>query len=138
MTTVDVQLGDRSYQVLCEYQLLDQAGERIKSAGLAGKAALISDSSVSALYAARVVEQLKSQGYQVSQHTVAAGEASKSMTNVAALCSEMTTAGHDRKSFVVALGGGVVGDLAGFVAASFYRGIPFVQIPTTIVSLVDR
>ncbi len=137
MTTVDVQLGDRSYQVLCEYQLLDQAGERIKSAGLAGKAALISDSTVSALYAARVVEQLKSQGYQVSQHTVAAGEASKSMTNVAALCSEMTTAGHDRKSFVVALGGGVVGDLAGFVAASFYRGIPFVQIPTTIVSLVD-
>jgi 3-dehydroquinate synthase len=59
------------------------------------------------------------------------------MSNVELLCREMTQQGHDRSSFVIALGGGVVGDLAGFVASVFYRGVPFVQIPTTIVSLVD-
>jgi 3-dehydroquinate synthase len=68
---------------------------------------------------------------------VAAGEASKSMANVEAICREMIRDGHDRHSMVVALGGGVVGDLAGFAAAVFYRGIPYVQIPTTIVSQVD-
>jgi 3-dehydroquinate synthase len=70
-------------------------------------------------------------------HMVPAGEASKAMSRAEELCRGMIRAGHDRKSMVVALGGGVVGDLAGFVAAIFFRGLPFVQIPTTIVAQVD-
>lgn len=136
-STVPVDLGDRSYGVECEYAIFASLGERI--AGLfAGKnVAVISDSNVAPLYLERLSQQLSAEQRVVSEHVVAAGEASKSMENVATLCSQMAAAGHDRKSLVVALGGGVVGDLAGFVASVFYRGVPFVQIPTTIVSQVD-
>lgn len=137
MATVHVNLGNRSYDVLCNYGLLENAANLIRRAGLKGKAAIISDSNVAPHYLDAVTTQLKSEGYATSSHIIAAGEASKSLTNVEILCREMTQHGHDRASFVIALGGGVVGDLAGFVASVFYRGIPFVQIPTTIVSLVD-
>lgn len=137
MATVHVNLGSRSYDVLCEYQLLENAAQQIQQVGLKGKAAVITDSNVGSFYAQTLISQLEATGYQTSLHTVPAGEASKSMHNVELLCREMTQQAHDRSSFVIALGGGVVGDLAGFVASVFYRGIPFVQIPTTIVSLVD-
>lgn len=137
MATVHVNLGIRSYDVLCDYGLLQSAAKLIREAGLRGKAAIITDSNVAPHYLATVTSQLESEGYSTSSHTVAAGEASKSLTNVETLCREMTRKGHDRSSYVIALGGGVVGDLAGFVASVFYRGVPFVQIPTTIVSLVD-
>lgn len=133
MPTVHVNLADRSYDILAEDHLLDRAGKLIASTGLSGKCAVITDSNVAPHYADRLLEQLPS----ASLHTVPTGEASKSMAQAAALCSELNQAGHDRASFVIALGGGVVGDLAGFVASIFYRGIPFVQIPTTIVSQVD-
>ena len=137
MPTVHVDLDDRSYDILVEDGLLENVGKLISNTGLKGKAALITDSNVAPHYAARLQENLASSGINTSLHTVPAGEASKSMPQAAELCSEMNRAGHDRGSFVIALGGGVVGDLAGFVAAIFYRGIPFVQIPTTIVSQVD-
>ncbi|MBK1790321.1 3-dehydroquinate synthase [Persicirhabdus sediminis] len=137
MPTVHVDLADRSYDILVEDGLLDQTGELISQLGLKKKCAIISDSNVAPLYADRVEKSLRAAGYEPSVHVVPAGEASKSMTQVSGLCSELIQQGHDRASFVVALGGGVVGDLAGFVAAIFYRGIPFVQIPTTIVSQVD-
>ncbi|GAA5497458.1 3-dehydroquinate synthase [Rubritalea halochordaticola] len=137
MPTVHVNLGDRSYDVICEYGVLNQAAELISATGLKGKVAVISDSNVAPHYADGLLDNLKTAGFDPSLHTVPAGEASKSMSQVELLCREMTQAGHDRKSFVIALGGGVIGDLAGFVASIFYRGVPFVQIPTTIVSLVD-
>lgn len=134
---VDVDLADRSYSVLVEEGLLAKAGEFIAQAGLAGKAAVISDETVAALHAEKLMTALREAGFAPTIHTLPAGEASKSLAQAQALCSSLAAAGHDRKSFVIALGGGVVGDLAGFVASIFYRGIPFVQIPTTIVSLVD-
>ncbi len=134
---VHVNLADRSYDVWCEYGILDKLGEKISSLGLPSRCALITDSNVEAHYAGAVMRALESDGFLLSRHVVEAGEAAKNMSNVEQLCREMTQAGHGRKSFVVALGGGVVGDLAGFVASVFYRGIPFVQIPTTIVSQVD-
>lgn len=137
MSTVHVNLAERSYDILVEDALLEKTGELIAEVGLAGKAAVITDSNVGAYYAERVLEKLKAVDISPSLHTVRAGEASKSMGEVSKLCSEMIQAGHDRASFVVALGGGVAGDLAGFVASVFYRGVPHVQIPTTIVSQVD-
>lgn len=137
MASVHVNLGNRSYDVLCEYGLMQSAAKLIQEAGLKGKAAIITDSNVGPIYSKQLVKQLQSSGYETSVHQVPAGEASKSLANVELLNREMTQQGHDRTSFVIALGGGVVGDLAGFVASVFYRGVPFVQIPTTIVSLVD-
>ncbi len=137
MSKVHIDLADRSYDVWCEYGMLDSLGEKISSLGLSNHCALITDSNVEVHYAESVTTALIAAGISISHHVVKAGEAAKSMANVEKLCREMTQSGHGRKSFVLALGGGVVGDLAGFVAAVFYRGIPFVQIPTTIVSQVD-
>ena len=137
MNSVHVDLGDRSYEILVEPGLLSQTGERILAAGLKGRPAIITDTNVAPHYLEKVEASLADAGYETSTHVAEAGEASKSMTEVERLSRSLIQAGHDRSSFVVALGGGVVGDLAGFVAAIFYRGIPFVQIPTTIVSQVD-
>lgn len=137
MATVHVNLDKRSYDVVCDYGTLGSAAQHISTLGLSKKAAIITDSNVGPHYASDLVAQLSAGGIEATLHTVTAGEASKSMSNVEELCRAMTREGHDRSSFVIALGGGVVGDLAGFVASVFYRGVPFVQIPTTIVSLVD-
>lgn len=137
MNKVSVNLGSRSYEILVAPGILSEAGLRINAAGLKGRAAIITDSNVGPHYLEQVSASLKREGYDVTEHTFAAGEASKSVTRTEELCREMIQQGHDRSSFVVALGGGVTGDLAGFVASLFYRGIPFVQIPTTIVSQVD-
>ncbi|HSP44280.1 MAG TPA: iron-containing alcohol dehydrogenase, partial [Luteolibacter sp.] len=138
MPTVHVDLAERSYEVIVDAGGLGKVAERVAAAGLAGRrAAVISDETVAALHSGKLIESLESTGFRPTLHTVPAGEASKSMTHFESVCREMIRGGHDRKSFVIALGGGVVGDLAGFVAAIFYRGLPFVQIPTTIVSQVD-
>jgi 3-dehydroquinate synthase len=138
MPVVHVDLADRAYSVLVEPGLLSQAGEILKNAGISGlRAAVISDETVAKFHSAALLASLTAAGYQPTLHLLPAGEASKSMAQAESLCREMIRAGHDRTSVVVALGGGVVGDLAGFVAAIFYRGLPFVQIPTTIVAQVD-
>jgi 3-dehydroquinate synthetase len=137
MNQVSVNLGSRSYDILVAPGLLAEAGERIQAAGLSGRAALVTDSNVAPHFLAKVETSLTQAGYQTTSHIAPAGEGSKSMAQGEALSRELIQAGHDRSSFLVALGGGVTGDLAGFVAAIFYRGIPFVQIPTTIVSQVD-
>ncbi|WP_367872371.1 3-dehydroquinate synthase [Luteolibacter sp. Populi] len=137
MPTVHVDLGARSYDVMVENGLLARAGEAIRAAGLKGRAAIISDETVARHHGAALSAALEAAGISSDLHLVPSGEASKSMARVEELCSSLAAAGHDRRSFVVALGGGVVGDLAGFVAAVFYRGIPFVQVPTTIVAQVD-
>ena len=137
MPTVRVQLAERSYDVVVATGCLAEVAERCAAAGLRGRAAVISDATVAPLHAPRLIDSLAVAGHVPSLHTVPAGESSKSVAQAGALCEEMAAAGHDRRSFLVALGGGVVGDLAGFVAAIFFRGIPFAQIPTTIVAQVD-
>lgn len=137
MPTVHVDLTTQRYEVRVEPGLLRTAGEAIHDLEGACKLAVISDETVYRHHGKTLMESLKSAGLDASVHTVAAGEGSKCFTQVASLCESLAASGHDRSSIVVALGGGVVGDLAGMVAAIFYRGIPCVQIPTTIVAQVD-
>jgi 3-dehydroquinate synthase len=137
MPTVHVDLADRAYEVMVENGLLSRAGELIAPLGLGRRAAVITDSNVNPHHGDHLVSSLEQAGIEASRHIVPAGEASKSFEQLSRLSSELASARHDRSSFVIALGGGVIGDLAGFVAASFFRGIPFVQIPTTIVAQVD-
>ncbi len=136
---ITVDLGDRSYDVIVGHGLLERAGSTARALATTNgrKAALVTDSNVGPLHTAPVTASLEAAGYRVHSIVVPAGESSKSMEQVTHVCRELHRAGLDRGSFVVALGGGVIGDLAGFCAAIFNRGIPFLQIPTTIVSLVD-
>jgi 3-dehydroquinate synthase len=134
---VTIKLGPRSYPVHIGKNLLDEAGRICRGTGLQGHAAIISDRKVGDLYGDRVSVALTSEGFKVSLHLVNPGETSKSFEAATALCEDLASHGVDRQSFVVALGGGVIGDLAGFVAAIYYRGVPFVQIPTTIMAQVD-
>ncbi|MFI3243386.1 MAG: 3-dehydroquinate synthase [Akkermansia sp.] len=137
MPTVSLSLGSRSYDVIVENGALNGLGQHLQAANIKGKIALISDSNVAPLYAERAVASLESAGYGVSTHVFTAGEINKSLQTVEQISNEMVAAGHDRKSIVLALGGGVVGDLAGFIASIYYRGIPFVQVPTTVMAQVD-
>lgn len=135
--TVRVDLADRSYDVLAGRNLLKQTGQLATAFASGKKVAVITDSNVGPIYGQTVLESLTASGFQPTLITVPAGEPSKSMTVVEDVCRQMLRAGLDRKSFAVALGGGVIGDLAGFVASIFLRGIPFIQIPTTVLSQVD-
>jgi 3-dehydroquinate synthase len=134
---VTVALGARSYGVKVGTGLLDRLGAEAKELALGKGCAVISDSNVSPLYGKRAMESLTAAGFRPVEVTVPAGEKSKSLEQVEWICERMIEARLDRKGWVVALGGGVVGDLAGFVAAIYYRGVPFVQVPTTIVAQVD-
>jgi 3-dehydroquinate synthase len=134
---VTIKLGQRSYPVHIGEYLLDEAGRICRGALLKGRAAIVSDRKVGDLYSERVANALENEGFKVSNHLVIPGEPSKSFEVAAALCEDFACHGIDRQSFVVALGGGVVGDLAGFAAAIYYRGVPVVQMPTTIMAQVD-
>jgi 3-dehydroquinate synthase len=116
---------------------LDRLGALCAEAGLKGKCIIITDEHVGALYGSPVFLSLEQAGVEASVVTLPAGEQTKCAEQLFSLYSHCLTAGLDRGSFIVALGGGVIGDLAGFVAATYLRGIPFVQVPTSLLSMVD-
>ncbi len=138
-TSISLSLKNDNYTVLIGSDLLKKTSALIEThTSIRTRAvAVVTDSTVGPLYADSVLNALRSAGHEPVLITVPVGEASKSMEKVTEICREMLRAGLDRKSFLIALGGGVIGDLAGFAAAIFQRGIPCVQIPTTIVSQVD-
>ena len=138
MKTLTVALPGRSYDILIERGLLDQAGEHCRAVLLrAERLFVVTDSNVAPLYAHRLEDSLAAAGFSVTVHAVPAGEASKCAGQLAGLWEAMMEAGLTRTDAVVALGGGVVGDLAGFAAATILRGVDFVQIPTTLLAQVD-
>lgn len=137
MRVVNVVLGDRSYEISIGRGLLAQIGARCKKLGLGRRCAVITDSTVAPLHASALVASLESKGFEPTLVTIPAGESSKSLKHVQSCYEQLAAQRLERKSFVVALGGGVVGDLAGFVAATYLRGISFVQVPTTLLSQVD-
>ena len=134
---VAVNLGTRSYTVQVGRGLLATLGQETAKLLKGRQAAVITDSNVAPLYAEPVLASLRAAGKQPTLITVPAGEKSKSLGCLETICNDMARVGLDRQSFVVALGGGVIGDLAGFAAAVYQRGIPFVQVPTTVLSQVD-
>lgn len=138
MKEVDVNLGDRSYKIHIGTGLLDNVADYIRNAGLASeRVALVTDSNVRPLYGDKVRQSLSDAGFTVILCEVPPGEGSKTVDKAAELCRTFLLGELDRTSGVVALGGGVVGDLAGFVAATYMRGIPYVQVPTSLLAQVD-
>lgn len=132
-----VGLQNTPYDIVVGDDVLDLVGLETSNVIKPTRCAVVSDSVVAPLYAQRVEESLRDSGFDPIRVTVPSGEKSKSISVAETVCDKMISAGLDRTSAVVALGGGVIGDLAGFVAAIYYRGIPYIQIPTTIVSQVD-
>ncbi len=138
MITVPVSLAEKSYEVKIGDGLLETAGAEARELFPSARScAVVTDSNVGPLYADRVCASLRAAGILPHLTTVPAGEPSKSFEGLETVTREMISTGLDRKAFLVALGGGVIGDLAGFAASVFFRGIPYIQIPTTIVSVVD-
>lgn len=133
-----MRLGERAYSVRVAPGLLDRAGEEIASAMPPGRYFLATDRAVDALFGARVERSLRRAGFRRAGRFVQpTGESQKTLATVRALYDALAEAGADRETIVVALGGGVVGDLAGFAAATWHRGVPCVQIPTTLLAQVD-
>ena len=134
-TTIGVALGERSYDIVIARHLLDGAGARIAAALPDARCAVVSDRTVAELYLDRLKASLGAQF--LGEVVVAPGEASKSFPVLAKVCEKLLKLGVERGDCVVALGGGVVGDLAGFAASILRRGVRFVQIPTTLLAQVD-
>ena len=134
---MQIRSGVQRYPVLIEACLLDQVGEYVRKYLAREKCAIISDSNVAPRFASRVEKSLASAGFGATLITIPAGEKSKTLKQAGVICDQMIAAGLDRQSFVVGLGGGVVGDISGFVAAIYHRGIPHIQIPTTLLAMVD-
>ncbi len=137
VTTIPVRVENGGYEAHVGSKLLDQIGEIVSEHLSPTRCAIISDTTVAQLFGDRVEQSLASAGYKPTIIAIAPGEKSKSLAQVGEICDRMTAAGLDRSSFLVALGGGVVGDIAGFVAAIYHRGIPYVQVPTTLLAQVD-
>jgi 3-dehydroquinate synthase len=134
--TVPVPLGDRAYDILVGRGLIATAGSRIAALG-ARAAAIVTDEHVGPLYAEALARSLKDQGLRTSVTTLPPGEATKSYASLEQVCDAVLAARIERGDLVVALGGGVIGDLAGFAAAVVRRGVRFVQVPTSLLSQVD-
>ncbi|MDQ6630129.1 MAG: 3-dehydroquinate synthase [Verrucomicrobiota bacterium] len=137
MRVVKVSLGQRSYEILIGHNLFSRLGQECKKRKLGDSGAIISDANVAPLYAKKISTVLQQSGFENFLIQVPAGETSKSLKTVQFCYDQLAKNRLERKSFVIALGGGVIGDLVGFVAATYLRGISFVQIPTTLLAQVD-
>lgn len=137
MEKISVALASHQYDVLIEPGLLKTAGERIAQIWSPRKIALISDDNVAPLYQKDLAAQLTNQGFEVHCYDFPAGEASKSLAQLQRLSEKLAKANFNRDDAVIALGGGVTGDLVGFLAATYMRGISLIQIPTSLLAQVD-
>ena len=135
---VKIQAGDHSYRALIGSRLLDSVGANVRTVlPNAERGIVVADTTVGPLFADRVQTSLRADGFDTILSMIAAGEFSKNLAEVGQVVDKMVQAGLDRQSFVIGLGGGVVGDLSGFIAAIYHRGVPHIQIPTTLLAMVD-
>ena len=137
MRKVKVALGGKSYQVYIGPGLLAQTGRWLSENGFSGKLVIITDPTVNKLYGDVLNQGLTKDGFNVNTLLVPEGEEQKSLETAGRLYHELTNCYAERTTPILALGGGVIGDLAGFVAATYLRGVPLVQIPTTLLAQVD-
>ena len=135
--TVRVSLGDRSYPIEIGSGTLPALGPRLKEAGLGRRLAVVTNPTVGNLYRDVLVKSLTAAGFEATVLEVPDGEEHKNLAWLTFLYDRLVDARLDRGCAVVALGGGVIGDLTGFTAATFMRGVPFVQVPTTLLAQVD-
>ena len=138
MRNVHVDLGSKSYDIVIDRGLLPHVGSRIKTLlPKTEKIAVITDSNVGPLYASLLQESLEKEGVTVTVLTFPAGEESKNLKTLGFLYDSLAETGLTRSDAVVALGGGVTGDMGGLAAATFLRGVAFIQIPTSLLAMVD-
>lgn len=137
MEVVHVGLGDRSYPIYIGWNILHHLGELCAPLGFSKQASIVTNPEVGKLYGEAALSSLRQAGFEAVLLEVPEGEAEKSLKRAEALYRELLRHRMDRRSPLFALGGGVIGDLGGFVAATFMRGIPFVPIPTSLVAQVD-
>lgn len=132
-----VELGERTYKIICGSGLLKQTGPWLKDLDLAAPCLVVSNATVAGHYWPVMEQSLKAAGFQPHLALVPDGEEAKTLEVAAELYDAALAAGIERRAAVIALGGGVVGDTAGFIAATWLRGVPFVQVPTTLLAQVD-
>jgi 3-dehydroquinate synthase len=135
--SVRLALGEQSYDILVCAGAIQDAGAEIRKISASTRIAVMTDSTVGPLHADALLASLRAAGFEVIHATIPAGEAHKNLSTVLPVFDAFLRAKIERTTPVIALGGGVVGDMAGFVAATVLRGVPFVQIPTTLLSMVD-
>lgn len=137
MKQLEVGLGERAYPILVQEGLLANIGEDLRERNIGKRYVIIADDRVAELFGDAVIDSLKRAELDCDLITFPSGEENKNLTTIGQLTSKLAQLGVDRKDCLVALGGGVSGDITGFVAAIYMRGIPFVQIPTTFLAQVD-
>lgn len=137
MKIVNVNLSENSYKIIIEKDSFNNIYKHIKSLKLPNRGAIISNKKIFALYGEKILSNLKSNGFEIYPILIPDGETSKSLKQSEIIYHELLKLKMNRHTVLFALGGGVVGDLAGFIAATYLRGIPFVQLPTSLLSMVD-
>ena len=137
MRTVHVALGKDSYDIFIGTELGERLQDFVRAGGYSKKALLVTDTNLAPLYGEQVLALLRAAGLDPVLYAIPAGEPSKCLAGAEKLYTTVIEHGLDRRSPVFALGGGVVGDLAGFIAATYMRGVPFVQLPTSLLAQVD-
>jgi 3-dehydroquinate synthase len=137
MTQITVGLGERSYDIIIEPGLLGSAGKLLKPFSKSGRIVIVTDAHVAPLHLSTVIESAKAAGLTVERIILPPGESTKNWTQLESLCDQLLSLEIERSEAIVALGGGVIGDLTGFAAAIVKRGCTVIQIPTTLLSQVD-
>lgn len=137
MDTLHVNLGSRGYDIHIGADLLRQVGDLVRPLTLGRQLGLVTHPALAELYGSAVADSLRRTGHEITLVTVPPGEESKSLEEAVRLSRALVGARLDRGSALLGLGGGVIGDLVGFVAATLYRGIPFINLPTTLLAQVD-
>jgi 3-dehydroquinate synthase len=137
MRELIVGLGERSYPIFIQQGLLDKIGRELQKNPFAKRYGIVADDNVADLFGERLLESLTKSDIQAEIITFPKGEASKNLATIAELSSTLARMGFDRKDGLLALGGGVTGDITGFLAACYMRSIPYAQVPTTLLAQVD-